>query len=395
MFAPLGILFITLLILLLSGIGYIKAAEHWTADWRTALFSHRNPSQDKNVALVLVSEETIADAAVRIPLDRHLTAKIIRAIASAKPTAIGVDFIYARPTTSDADSDLMSAIKSAGVPVVLGTVNENANLPEKQLAWHRKFIADTGAPAGHVFFERKLDPFAISDQTIRNMAHSATLGGVPSLALVLARFKRPDAKPRNQTIAWLLPARDGSQPFYEVDAADIIGAPEDAAPLLAGLSGKIVLLGSDLVDVDRHLTPLSVTDEGRVPGVLIHANILAQLIDDRSIERFTRGEETGLLLAMAGLGYWLSRRRVIGQFAKALGIFGSGLLVLVGLAVFKYFGYILPYTTALAAWIAGISFGRTVDHRYERLSKLKALFGAKGRFSWRVFHRLGSMALWR
>ena len=394
-FAPVAVCFAAFLILLLSGIGYIKSAEHWTADWRTALFSLRKPSQDPNVAIVFVTEDTLADLPVRIPMDRHITAKIIRAVASAKPAAIGIDFLYARPTNPEADADLIAAIKQATVPIVLGTVSELSMLPEKQLAYHRQFVVGAGRPVGHVFFERKTDPYAISDQTIRSMASAPTLGGVPSLAQVLARFKTPDAKPHNPTIAWLLPPKDGSEPFYSVDADDLIGAPEDAEPYLAGLTGKVVLIGSDLVDVDRHLTPLSVSSDARVPGVLIHANILSQLIDGRSIERFTKPEELALLLAMAALGYCISRQRVIGKFTKTLGIFGSSLLVLLGFAVFKYLGYIVPYTTALAAWIAGLSLGQHIDHRYERLVKFRSLFKSKGRFSWRVFHRLGSMALWR
>ena len=393
-FAPLSICAIALGILLLSTVGYIKAAEHWTADWRTALFSKRNVSQDKNVALVLVTEDTLADSSVRIPMDRHLTAKIIRAVASAKPAAIGIDFIYARPTDPDADADLLAAIKDAQVPIVVGTVDENSTLPEKQLAFHRKFLAETGRPGGHVFFERRLDPFAISDQTIRSMA-TDTRFGVPALALVMARFKKPDAKPRNATIAWLLTPEDGSQPFYEVDAGDIIGDAEDAQPLLAPLAGKLVLFGSDLADVDRHLTPLSVSDDARVPGVLIHANILAQLLDGRSIERFGRISELALLLAMTTLGYAASRIAIARKFPKLLALAGSAALVILGFGVFKYAGYIVPYTSGLAAWVAGISFGAHRDQRYAQLMKFNTLFSSKGRFSWRVFQRLGWMSFWR
>jgi CHASE2 domain-containing sensor protein len=96
-------------------------------------------------------------------------------------------------------------------------------------------------------------------------------GDKRSFAEVLAQIKRKDAKPHTTKIAWLLPPRDGSETFYEVEANDLLGSPEDAEPVLAGLKDKIVLIGSDLVDIDRHLTPLSVVDESRMPGVKIHA----------------------------------------------------------------------------------------------------------------------------
>ncbi len=381
---------IVLGVLFLSDIGYIRTAEHWTADWRTALCSKRKPSQDENVALVLFTEETLQDAPVRIPMDRHLIAKVIRAVASAEPSAIGIDFVFARPTNPEADGDLIRAIRDAKVPIVLVTVDEHANLPEKQLQFHRKFLADAKRPTGHAYFERKTDTFGISDQAVRQMAEPGHVNSnQQAFAEVLAQIKRPNAKTRTPTIAWLLTARDGSQPFLEVDAADLLGDNDSVAPYLAALKGKIVLIGSDLVDLDRHLTPLSVVDEARMPGVKIHAFIVSQLIDNRWIRKLRPAEELLLLLSVASGGYLVSRIFGFGRYAKTLAVTGSTALVIGGFGAFKFAGLVLPYTTALTAWISSVSLGRNIEEIYRKLGKLFRLFATKGRLSWRTIHRIG------
>jgi CHASE2 domain-containing sensor protein len=377
-------------ILFLSDIGYIQAAEHWTADWRTALFSKRKSSQDENVALVLFTEETLQDAPVRIPMDRHFIAKVIRAVASAEPSAIGIDFVFARPTNPEADGDVLSAIRDAKVPIVLVTVDQYAKLPEKQLQFHRKFLADAKRPTGHAYFERKTNVFGISDQAVRQMAEEGDLNSNQrAFAEVLAQFKRTNAKPHTAPIAWLLTPRDGSQPFLEVDAADLLGDNNSVAPYLAALKGKIVMIGSDLVDLDRHLTPLSVVDEARMPGVKIHAFIVSQLIDDRWIRKLRPAEELLLLLTIASSGYLVSRNFGIRRFTKTLAVAGSTVLVIGGFGAFKFAGLVLPYTTALTAWITSVSLGRHIDEFYERLDKVFRFFATKGRLSWRTIHRLG------
>ena len=126
-------------------------AERRALDGRlaTALFSTRYPSQHDAVALVLITEETLDDYPVRIPMDRGMIAKVIRSIASAHPAAIGIDFVFARPTTPSADAELLSAIRDADVPIVLGAADERMGLTDKQLQYHRQFLAAADRPTGH------------------------------------------------------------------------------------------------------------------------------------------------------------------------------------------------------------------------------------------------------
>ncbi len=386
-FPPLCILAIAISAILLSKLETIKAAEHWTSDWRTVWFSDRKDTQDSSVALVLITEETLADSPVRIPIDRHLMAKVIRAVASAHPAAIGIDFVFARPTDPAADADLLSAIKDADVPIILGSVDERMRLPQKQLDYYRQFLEAAGRPTGHLYFERRNNLIGISDHVVREMPED--IDGHKSFAEVLARFKRQDAEPHTRRIAWLLPPRDGSETFYEVDAQDLLGAPEDTEPLLEGLTGKVVLIGSDLNDMDRHLTPLSVVDETRLPGVKIHAQIVAQLIDDRWVREFYLPEELLMLLALGAAGYAMSRHNVLGNFTKLVASSGSVALILAGFASFKLFGIILPYATALSAWVGSIGLSERIDRTYDQLASMWRFVRIEGRLRWQRVYRLG------
>jgi CHASE2 domain-containing sensor protein len=217
-----------------------------------------------------------------------------------------------------------------------------------------------------------------------------TSGEERSFAEVLAQIKRKDAKPHTTKIAWLLPPRDGSETFYEVEANDLLGSPEDAEPVLAGLKDKIVLIGSDLVDLDRHLTPLSVVDESRMPGVKIHAQIVAQLIDDRWLRDLYKPEELLMLLALALAGYAASRHPALGKFKHSLAWAGSTTLVLSGFFTFTFLGLILPYTTGLAARITAVKTGPNVEKNYQKLAAAIRFISAKGARRWNTYYRLGS-----
>lgn len=397
-FGPLCMAVIAISVLLLSEIGYVKRAEHWTADWRTALFSTHYPSQHEAVALVLITEETLEDYPVRIPIDRAMIAKVIRSIASAHPAAIGIDFVFARPTTPSADAELLSAIRDADVPIVLGAADERMRLTEKQLQYHRQFLSAANRPTGHIFFERKTNTYGISDRVIREMPESAGSGDGQSLAEVLAQIKQKDAKPHTTRIDWLLPPRDASETFYEVDAIDLLGSPEDVEPFLPGLKDKIVLIGADLVDLDRHLTPLSVVDESRMPGVKIHAQIIAQLIDDRWLRELYKPEELLMLLAIVFVAYAASRHPAIGKFKGTLAWAGSTTLVLSGFFVFSFLGLVLPYATGLVAWITAVKTGPNVERYYQKLTGAIRFISAKGARRWNTYYRLGSTLgsrLWR
>jgi adenylate cyclase len=127
-----------------------------------------------------------------------------------------------------------------------------------------------------------------------------------------------------------------------------------------------VLIGGDFVDRDKHLTPLSIADGARLPGVVVHAQILAQLIDGRSLYTMPWLNELLLLIAVAFLGFLLSLRWRIKRFGWQL--FFGGLVVLIGLGsiLFVFFNIIAPSTTLFFAWTFGVTGGHYMPRILQR-----------------------------
>jgi hypothetical protein len=96
------------------------------------------------------------------------------------------------------------------VPIVLGSVDERMGLPQKHLDYYRNFLAAAERPTGHLYFERR-------NNLIGSRKMPEAIGGQKSFAEVLAKYKRKDAEPHTRRIAWLLPPRDGSETFYELE----------------------------------------------------------------------------------------------------------------------------------------------------------------------------------
>src|SRR5262245_32591781 len=73
-------------------------AEHWAADWRTAWLSERLPTAHPKVAIVYITERSLAQFPYFLPPNRGYLADIIDAADKAGARAIGLDFFFTRDT---------------------------------------------------------------------------------------------------------------------------------------------------------------------------------------------------------------------------------------------------------------------------------------------------------
>ena len=71
----------------------VHTFDKHVGDWRIALGSPLAAAQRSDIAIVLITEETLLDYESRSPIDRALVGELVRAIDSAGPKAIGVDLI--------------------------------------------------------------------------------------------------------------------------------------------------------------------------------------------------------------------------------------------------------------------------------------------------------------
>ncbi|MBU2532813.1 MAG: CHASE2 domain-containing protein, partial [Alphaproteobacteria bacterium] len=114
--------------------------EHWTGDFRTALFSHRPPRQHDQVALVTINDETMYPYPYRSPIDRRLLANLVRVLDQAGVRAIGLDFLFLKPTEREKDEELIKAIRSARTRVVVASADSRVELNDAQAKYQETFL---------------------------------------------------------------------------------------------------------------------------------------------------------------------------------------------------------------------------------------------------------------
>ncbi|MGE0093852.1 MAG: CHASE2 domain-containing protein [Alphaproteobacteria bacterium] len=326
-------------------------AEEAVADARLALLGPAAAEQNTQVALVTITEDTLALLPYRSPVDRALLADVTLALKAAGARAIGFDILFDRPTEPEKDEAFLAAVRSEGAPVVLAWADPSLGLDETQTATLEAFITTSGA--------RPAVPLLVidADGTVRRLPPMERTGR-PSLAMALAHAAGDPPPHIEGRIAYLRPPADGTDTFLTMPAHAVIPLSLAQPEMMKALfGGKIVLVGADLPLDDRHRTPFAVLGEdasGRMAGVAIHAQMVAQLLDGRRIhEGWWMAALLNLIFAAWGAAWALGERK---GWAKAVAMAG-GLAVLWagGLFAFASARWLLPLAAPSAACV--LSFG--------------------------------------
>ncbi|MEO1609697.1 MAG: CHASE2 domain-containing protein [Pseudomonadota bacterium] len=369
----------------------LKAPDAWIEDWRTAHFSPRVPELRDDITVILIDEQSLERYVWFSPVNRVLQATLVRGLEEAGARAIGMDFLYTSPTTAADDRALREAFKAAGTPIVIGAIDERG-VPrtadaQSALAWQDQFIASTGRVAGHLYFHgaaTTMGRFGIADQVVRKR-----LGPSPAppyrdafprvLAIEAGIEKLPSPISAPQPIAWQRPPVYSLWPAPMPVLRVMPHAPGASIDDMLGdgwrsfVKGRIVIVGGGFGDRDRHLTPLSTATNDKVEGVRIHAQILGQLIDGRSVAILPQAVEFVLLMGGTLLTWSLARRTLPLPFGRWLTgaprrfrpdpgglaeLSLTGLTILLsGLAIYAVAGVIMPSATIFSAFVIGLLLG--------------------------------------
>ena len=331
--------------------------EHWSTDLQIAYLSQRPAAQYPKLALVTVSDETLKDYPYTQPVDRKLLADLVSRLDQAGAGVIGLDFVFDRATEPEKDKRLIDAIRGAKTKIVLGALDVRTPTPERNTSFQSEFLAAAGRPVGHLYFEENHNPLLLNNRVVRLFAGPADNSAHRSgFAEVLAREQGQASERRTRYISWLLPPDNQSETFLTLPA-ELVLSDEAKLPLAELLANKVVIVGGAFADRDRHLTPLSVLNQERASGVVIHAQMVAQLLDRRSIGALSRPLELALLAIAACAGFWLGRRERLRHYGLWLRSVGAVGLTAVGALVFASFGVIFPITLTLLFLLAGTAFG--------------------------------------
>ena len=289
-------------ILVVNNVALVTLAENHLTDVRVAMLSPPRP-QSQNIAVVLIDDDTLANYPYRSPLDRELIANLLTELEQSSVAGIGLNVLFDRPTEPAKDEVLYERLRSLKVPVVLSRVSTTAGFSAEQIAFSKYFLKNLRTGLSLIY----RDPV---DNTVREtllrlvqgrriqLGFSATI--IDAMGLELPREERITIDYR--------PGPDPDTPPFPIYTAQEV-------PLLpaAALANRIVLIGSDLDATSRLRTPLSVLGRGfsrDLPGVVIEAHILSQLLEGRSVKVPSAREAKLFILLMAVLGCLVSMLRV-------------------------------------------------------------------------------------
>ncbi|MEY9164642.1 adenylate cyclase [Sinorhizobium fredii] len=254
------------------------------------------------IVVVAINEETLARLPYRSPIDRGLLTDILNRIQSGNPRAIGIDLLFDQPTEADKDLRLRSVLESFPAPVVLASGTKLDGLSSEQLDYLKAFSPRATQGLGTLLHDNL-------DRVVRGAHLGRTIDGewAPSFPVAIAEAVGVDSGQGSREMVYYRDRNFAPFRFLVYPAQAVQFAPS------SWFENKLVLLGLDLPQVDRHPTPFTLlngADKGDLPGVIIHAHLLASILSGDRIN--TPGQIIGFapFVAACAFSLWISWRSI-------------------------------------------------------------------------------------
>lgn len=266
----------------LSRMGVLHGLERWALDVELTATSR----QSSRVSVVMISDQEYEDPnffAGRSPLDPGRLHDLVNAVARSKPAVIGLDIDTSHAQFRDFKID-------PGWPPIV--FEREASLPADETSEQVEPLDPLGGQRPLLISSSGIpvlldDP---DDKVTRLYTHCvATKAGIlPTFVSVAAATYRSASRGNTSPAVVNCDDADSLTPYFikfsktglrPVPAAQVMalsGAaqPDDQVAILPALTGKLVLIGGNFRDFDRHYTPI-----GRLPGVLLLANAIETELD--------------------------------------------------------------------------------------------------------------------
>lgn len=351
----------------LFGLADLKALDFQYRALRTFF-----PAPAPEVLVIGIDDATVARMPEPLALWHPHLGKLLRGVARARPAAIGIDIILPdrsfNAIVPGYDRELLGGILDARrhAPLVFGLTIGPSGATRNI---YPPFLSAAGQDgSGYALW--RLD----ADGSVRWFDEALGVEGhdVATLSGQLARLMK--AQPRRGLIDYSRGPPFDYLPFHEV--LDLIDGG-DTDRLARLFAGKPVMIGSVTLFEDRQLQPVELfaaePSNRRVPGVLVHAQVLRSILGDTLIQPLPAWLPSTLALLAALLWLWPLKPL---QAIAAAGVLAAG--VLGGVTALQRLGYFLPVTGLLAtAGVAliGRSLADQAANALERL-RLRRAFGA-------------------
>ena len=284
----------TLAALFVMQIPAFLQVELWTQDVRM-IKGPLAPNQDKDIVIVTITEQVLDQFPYRNPVDRAYLSKLLNQLAAKQVRAIGLDVLFDKPTEPTKDELLRQTLRSLPVPIVVSYVEDKRLVDPKDLPYLQNFVPPESRGMANLSTSR--------DGVVRNIYPGETgpdgvyIRGLARQILHRLGIETPAGSPE----LYYLPGTRivGQKPFAEFPATIVPYLPASF------LKNKIVLIGASLAITDNHRTPLATMKgdvDGQMPGIVIHAHGLSQLLHHHGVKHIPGWLDVTLtaLLAMAG-----------------------------------------------------------------------------------------------
>jgi adenylate cyclase len=319
------------------------------------------------LVIVAIDEPSFHELGLHWPFPRRTHADLIDRIASDGARVIAFDVLFAEPTDPADDARMADAIRNAHNVVLADTREKSQTSMSREWTLVEPIprLLEAGARTGEV----GIDPDA--DFVVRMMPSFAD-----SFGREIARLARGNAA---------APPADASLIRYE--------GPHGTFPtvhyyqaLLPGMlpagffKDKIVLVGLDVhaspeltrKQADLYNSPFLDAEGGVMPGVEIHANIIANLLQGRALVPASSTLNT-IVAGLLVLGVGLVGLRRSPAVTVAMLAMSSAALAAISYALFRYYNFwlspLLPIVAAALLFILQTAVGFLTERRRARETK--------------------------
>lgn len=319
----------------------VRVAENWSRDLRVATLTAPQP-QSKQIVIIAVTEETLAAFPYRSPLDRRFVSDLLRTLEDKGARAIGLDILLDQPSEPDKDVELRETLRALSVPVVVASAEMSDGLTERQVAFMASYLDGVRKGIPMISADR-IDGTVRAIKLRRQYEGRSQFGFIAAIANALG-IQLPGADALTLRFRGAPSAQ--ALPFAIYPAHAVALLPD------AWFDGRIVLIGANLAFADRHRTPFSVAavrGKGDMPGVLLQAHALSQILDGHASPNSPVWQSTLVTVLFAVIG------AVVVMFgfsvaSKAIALLiATGAIWLGGSVMFQYSGQLMPLVTPTLA----------------------------------------------
>jgi adenylate cyclase len=317
-----------LLVIFSSRLGILQTLELATYDLRFRLRGER--PADAPIVIVAINDESfdVLNQNLRT-WPRAEYARLIEAIAAGGPAVIGIDVAWTYPgTDAGGDEALANSLIRAGAVVLVGLIEHQEGMG---YAYDRYVgpVESLGQATTQVGLANvALDTDGILRRVLRFQVHNDI--AYPAFGYAVAQIYQalPPLSDTQEPAELLINFRGGPNTFLTLPMYQVLNGEIPAERF----ADRIVLIGfTTILEQDMHVTPLD--QLGLTPGVEVHANVIATLLNDDAIRRVPAWLSLALNLAavtLTALTFWRARP------VRAALTVGGGVLFYLALALLLF-----------------------------------------------------------